>query len=73
MPGQASANKEPESRGETLKRGFRIGPRLLDRYGYTPMCIKCTNLSLGIDDDARHGAACRARLAKRMAEDEEDN
>ena len=54
-----------------LTRNFRIGNRVIERYGPTMGCKGCENKIAG--DDARpHSAECRARLEELMREDERE-
>ena len=52
-----------------LKRDFRITADLLEKFGYTADCAGCEAKILGTDH-RNHSAECRARLEKKMRQDE---
>ena len=54
-----------------LTRNFRVGNRILEKYGPTLGCKGCESKIAG--EDARpHSSECRARLEELMRSDEED-
>ena len=57
----------------TKPREFRIGDRILAKYGYTPGCPGCIHKSAGIPGHGPgHTTECRNRIRDRMDEDEYD-
>ena len=64
-----------------IPRSFKITNAMLEKYGYTEFCPKCTNIQRG-DDGSRasrtmygasaHSPACRLRLQAEMEADPED-
>ena len=54
-----------------LTRNFRIGNRLLEKYGVTPGCKGC-EAKLAGDDAKPHSAECRARIEDAMLKDDEE-
>ncbi len=53
-------------------RRFRIGDRLLDKYGYTEGCHACDAKLRGEVARGGHTEPCRARIMEQMREDEEE-
>ena len=56
---------------EGITRNFRIGDRLLEKYGFTEGCLGCEAKQKG-DPPHVHSDACRSRLEKAMMEDERE-
>ena len=65
--------KLPEQRAQHepgLKRNFRIGERLLDKFGPSVGCKACNAKVQGAETRAAHSEECRARIEQAMREDE---
>ncbi len=50
---------------------MKISKRILDKYGYTEGCERCTHKRAGLQEQRPHTEASRDRIWEEMEKDEE--